>query len=331
MFDRVHACFVPYCTDYDAGDNFPPANCIEGRHRDLPAVFRDTFSNTRYWTAAQQTAIKTFFTGWDDAEEKHTLHRLMGNLITSSYRHLPVEEVQQNHTVGYYLDQLRTREPKASGKILYNVDIRKVRGAQSFRYGPEGLDLYQRDVYKASGDYFVELLVLAGMKTTWTTPHIDPGGDSTWSMLVEGSKVWLFGRPENAAAFITYFTKPIKWKQWSKEDRKFMADHRCIMIVQRAGDIIYVPHGWPHLVKHLTDTLAFNSSVLNGWLVADAIGRMDFDAWTQMEMEMFSAVRTFVDGGHDRVGMSASDVAKLKEVWDRKMGERQAKRRRLED
>ena len=124
--------------------------------------------------------------------------------------------MQQNHTVGYYLDQLRTREPKASGKILYNVDIRKVRGAQSFRYGPEGLDLYQRDVYKASGDYFVELLVLAGMKTTWTTPHIDPGGDSTWSMLVEGSRCGCSDARENAAAFITYFTKLIKWKQWSR-------------------------------------------------------------------------------------------------------------------
>ena len=275
----------------------PPPSWLEGRHRDLPAVFRDTFSNTE----AQQTAIKDFFTGWD-TEEKHHLHPLVGNLITSSVRSVPVVQPDiMNHTVAYYLGQLRSREEKSSGLIIYNVDIRKARRAQAFSYGPEGLNFYKFDAYKSTADFSVECLVLMGMKATWTTPHIDPGGDSTWSMLLEGRKVWVFARPEHTEAFIAYFTKPVKWKQWSKEDRRFLVDHRCLMIIQRPGDIVYVPHGWPHMVKHLTDTLAFNSSVLHGWLVADAIGQMDLDRCTQDEMDMFMAVRTFVEGGHERI------------------------------
>ena len=329
-FDRIAGCFAPHCTDYDGGDNFPAPQWLQRRHRDLPAVFRDTFSNFRYWTETQQTSIKDFFAGWD-TEEKHPLHPLVGHLISTSTRTPPVKQAAMfNHTMAYYIDHLHHRDKKSLGMIIYNVDIRKSRRAQSFRYGPEGCDFYQCDAYKASEPLGVELLVIAGMKNTWTAPHIDPGGDSTWSMGVEGSKLWVFGRPECSAAFISHFNKPVVWKQWTREDRKFLADHRCLMILQRPGDIVYVPHGWPHMVKHLTDTLAFNSSVLNGWNVAEAIEKMDFDRWTPGEMDMFMEVRKFVQQGYERIGMTGEDVRRLTEVWDQKAEERRAKRRRVD-
>jgi hypothetical protein len=333
VFDKINAGFDPVAIEYDSADNFPPANWLHRRHRDQPAVFRDTFSTSRYWSEAQQTAIKAYFTGWD-TDEKHPLRNAKGSVIVSSTRsHPSKQDILTDHYVEYYLDRLHRRvsESKSSGLIIYNVDVRKARGVQPFRYGPAGCDIYQCDAYKASDPHSVEAVVVAGMKNTWTRPHIDRGGDSTWSLLIEGIKHWVFARPESSSAFMSYFNRPVNWKQWSREDRQFFVRHRCLMAIQRPGDIVYVSHGWTHMVKHLTDTLSFNSSVLNGWDVADAIERMDHDAWLPAEFEMFDDVRKFIQEGHERIGMTRADVGQLNATWARKREERQAKKRKIDE
>jgi hypothetical protein len=331
--DLLSQCFAPSTTEYDCADLFPSPRWLQDRHRNSPAVFRDTFSNFRYWTEGQQEAIRGYFNGWD-TDEKHPLHSMKGSLISSSEstRTPPIKQKDLfQHSMAYYLDHLHRRHNKSLGMIIYGIDIRKSRKVQSFRYGPQGCDFYQCDAYKASAPLDVEIVVVAGMKNTWSSPHIDPGGDSTWTMELEGSKLWVLARPEVSTAFMNHFNRPVVWKQWTKEDRKFLIDNKCLMILQRPGDIIYVPHGWPHMVKHLSDTLAFNSSVLNGWDVTAGIGGMDFGTWDDQERDMFMDVKRFVQKGHERIGMTFGDVKRLNEVWEQKNEERRAKRHRIDE
>jgi hypothetical protein len=174
--------------------------------------------------------------------------------------------------------------------------------------------------------------MIAGMKNTWTPVHIDNGGDSTWSMAIEGFKVWIFGRPEDKVAFAKHFNRPFAWIQLRPPDRHFLTSHHCIMIHQRPGDIIYVPRGWPHMVKHLTDTLSINSSMLNGWDAADALSAMDFNRWTREEWSMFTAAYERAQVWTSKMMLTHADLTRLTEVWNSKRQEAETvreQRRRL--
>ena len=48
------------------------------------------------------------------------------------------------------------------------------------------------------------------MKNTYTRQHVDEGGDSTWSMLLEGQKMWILARPELRSDFEQRF--PCHWQ-----------------------------------------------------------------------------------------------------------------------
>ena len=165
VFDRVHACFVPYCTDYDAGDNFPPANCIEGRHRDLPAVFRDTFSNTRYWTAGAADG---------DQDLLHWLGRRGGEAHPPPAHGQPHHQLvppptrrggaNRNHTVGYYLDQLRTREPRRRARSSTTSTSARCAARSPSATGRRDSTSTSATSTRPAATTSWSLLVLAGMK-----------------------------------------------------------------------------------------------------------------------------------------------------------------------
>ena len=219
----------------------PPPHWLPYRHRTFPAVFRDTFSSFVYWTAEQQRDLRGCFEGWD-SDDSHPFRGLYGDVSPSATRLKPSAQRQntQSHTVQYYVDRLHARQNKAIGLIMYNVKIHTFLRTQSFRFGPAVCDFYQCDLYQSS-PADTELTMIVGMKNTWTPVHVDDGGDSTWSLAVEGSKVWIFGRPEDRADFTRHFDRSFTWIQLKPTDRQFLTSHHCIMIHQRPGDIIYVP------------------------------------------------------------------------------------------
>jgi hypothetical protein len=310
----------------------PPDNWLSNRHRTLPAVFRDTFSSHVFWSAEQQKALRDCFAGWD-GDDSHSFHLLYGDVVPSATRVKPAQQRGnlQSHTVKYYIDHLRSRKPSTLGLIIYNVKIHNYHATQPFRFGPAICDFYAMDLYQCS-PADTELTMIAGMKNTWTPVHVDDGGDSTWSMAIEGYKVWIFGRAEQREAFSTYFNRSFTWTQLQPADRQFLVSNHCIMIHQRPGDIVYVPCGWPHMVKHLTDTLSINSSLLNSWDAANALDAMDLNKWSREEWLMFT-------GAYERAVLKASslmlthlDLSRLTEVWDRKRAEAEEdrnQRRRL--
>ena len=80
------------------------------------------------------------------------------------------------------------------------------------------------------------------------------------------------------------------------------------------------------MVKHLTDTLSINSSMLNAWDAATTLNAMDFNKWTRDEWEMFTAAYNRAEARSSSLMLTHMDLVHLKEVWDRKRKEAQEER-----
>jgi hypothetical protein len=304
----------------------PPTDWLRMRHRDIPCIFRDTFTTTAFWTAQQQTAIISTFKDWN-SDENHPLLDRLGSILKADTRtsaNVLTPAYQQNHSLRYYSDQLQRRGTRTRGHIIYSIDVKEYYKVQSFRHGPSSLSFYCHDVHYHMDPAATELTLIAGMKNCWTPPHVDPGGDSTWQCLLEGRKMWIFARPEQTQLMMSYFPqdKGVQWCQWTTADRHFLTSNRLLMVIQSAGDIIYVPHGWPHMVKHLTDTFAINSTVLNGWSIARALGSLSFskDMMSDADRDMYAAIVQYVWTANNsaKVGLSSDELIEIIDVYAKK-------------
>ena len=304
---------------------FPPTNWLGQRHRDLPCVFRDTFSSTAYWTTEQESAIRDTFKDWD-SDEKHPLLNYRGSILEATTRTHPrvlTPEQQQNHTLAFYVNRLQQRAPNETrGSIISAIDINDYYKARSFKYGPSCLSFYQYDVHYALDPNSTELTIIAGMYNCWTPVHIDSGGDSTWQCLLEGQKMWIFGRPEQTRLMKDHFDRGVTWSKWSLEDKLFMKSNHLFMVIQSPGDIVYVPHGWPHMVKHLTNTIAINSTVLNSWNIAQALDGLDFarNKMTEADRGMYARVVSHVVIAQNAAALelTSNQVREITAVYEKK-------------
>ena len=305
--------------------NLPPPDWLFARHG-LPAIFRDTFGHTTWWTSQQQTAIKTAFDRWASSTYDHPFHACSGYVLPASTRAAPAVQRRdrQRHTLRYFVDQLH-RTDSTAGIILYGVDVSTHPLTATFRTGPAGLNLHQFDVLYHSGT--CNLTLITGMCKTWTRPHVDTAGDSVWQMLVEGEKMWILARPEKKDAMKVHFhdNRTMRWSQLETEDKDWLVDNRCLMVLQKAGDLLYIPKGWPHMCTHLTDTIALNSNLLHTWDFASAMDGMDFNRLSEEEVAMYQAAYTLSTAidSTTPVGLRWG-VREAEAAWERKTQERMA-------
>jgi len=193
--------------------------------------------------------------------------------------------------------------------------------ARSFRHGPPPLNFYQYDTFYHDSPDHTDLTVIAGMQNTWTRPHVDKAGDSVWQLMIEGEKRWMLGRPETKEAMKAMFHKhkTVSWTRWKEEERKFLQDYRCVMVVTKPGDIIYIPAGWVHMVKHITDTLSLNSNMLYGWSLGRCLRMLK--GWTEVERDQYERIVMKAQAEPDKVGLWGEDKDELMQVWERRKAE----------
>ena len=300
-----------------------PADWLSQRHG-VPAIFRDTFGTTAWWTSQQQHDIKAAIARWASPTIVHPFHSCSGYVIHASTRSTPAVQrgIRQRHTLDYFVQQLH-RTKSSAGIIMYSIDVATHPLTASFRTGPAGLDLHRYDVLHHSGTTALTLIV--GMHLTWTRPHVDTAGDSVWQMLVEGEKLWILARPEAKDAMKAQFhdDKTLRWSQLDTDDREWLSDHRCLMVLQKAGDLLYIPKGWPHMCTHLTDTIALNCNLLHSWDFASAMAGLDFNRLAPEEVEQYRTALAVAVSSTTPAGLGwAADEAQA--TWERKMKEREA-------
>ena len=261
---------------------------------------------------------------WASRTYDHPLHDCFGYILAASTR--ARARVQrgdrQRHKLGYFVKQLHESN-SAAGLIMYNIDVSTHPLTAAFRTGPAGLDLHRYDVLHHSGT--ASLTLIAGMCKTWTRPHVDTAGDSVWQQLVQGEKLWILARPEKKDEMKAYFhdERTVHWSHLATEDSDWLADNRCYMVLQRAGDLLYIPSGWPHMCSHLTDTIALNCNLLHSRDFTDAIDSLDFARLSDADFAMYEAAYQLAVSPTTPAALRC-DAAETQAVWERKQQQREA-------
>ena len=299
----------------------PPANWLK-RHADTPAIFRDTMASTVYWSDEQRNAIRAAFSGWRD--DDHPFHSLLGYTLPAATRIAQSRQdaagalhVRQNHTLRYWINHTRQRtDAQRDGIILYGVRISEQPSAAPFLHGPALLNPTQHDLYTHSAAG-TDLSILVGQQHTYTALHIDHGDESVWQLLLEGQKLWVVGRPERASEMYAALPseRTVAWKRDTDGVEAWVVDQRTMVIVQNAGDIVYLPRGWPHVVRHYSDTLAISCSMLHAWDFADALRDQHFTALSASEYALYQSAMEALRTTASLQSMLMASMTDVEQLW----------------
>eukprot|EP00944_MAST-04C_sp_MAST-4C-sp1_P013620 g13620.t1 len=116
--------------------------------------------------------------------------------------------------------------------------------------------------------------ILIGGPRSGTGIHIDPLGTSAWNAVLQGKKLWLFFPPDTPQElvsesesgtsgmlfFFDTFPKIVDYIN-HYNNKNFQTGEmrkrvKPYFVVQQAGEIVYVPCDWYHVVINLEDTVA---------------------------------------------------------------------------
>ncbi|VDM54815.1 unnamed protein product [Angiostrongylus costaricensis] len=106
------------------------------------------------------------------------------------------------------------------------------------------------------GDY---RFVYFGLKNTWTRFHSDVMSSHSWSANICGRKLWYLVPAGNENVFI-------KDGDLVKDIRPYKdlwPEANLAVLVQKPGEIVFVPANWYHQVHNLEDTISINHNSIN--------------------------------------------------------------------
>lgn len=110
------------------------------------------------------------------------------------------------------------------------------------------------------------LQMLIGRRGSYTSAHQDWFGMDAYLHLLQGEKVWWLAPPQSQAAFHELFKGGnVNVSSITKEMTSKLVAMGACAIIQKAGDVVFMPGGWVHCVKNLADTVAFGASYLRAW------------------------------------------------------------------
>ena len=96
--------------------------------------------------------------------------------------------------------------------------------------------------------------ILIGSPRSGTGLHIDPLGTHAWVTLIEGAKRWVlfpYGTDKSTIGMQEPQIPSAIWFSSGWYEKAIASVPGAIEILQRPGETVYVPAGWPHLVLNL--------------------------------------------------------------------------------
>ncbi|CAG8785458.1 24291_t:CDS:2 [Gigaspora margarita] len=110
--------------------------------------------------------------------------------------------------------------------------------------------------------------IIIGPARSGSTFHKDPNSTSAWNAVISGSKKWIMYPPDIlppgvfTSADESEVTSPVSLMEWHfnyyKETNK--SKIRPLEGICRAGEVIFVPNGWWHMVINLEDSIAITQN-----------------------------------------------------------------------
>ncbi|XP_071710290.1 arginine-specific demethylase JMJ22 [Rutidosis leptorrhynchoides] len=176
----------------------------------------------------------------------------------------PVEMKLDDYYV--YADQAQEERP------LYLFDPKFVNKVPKLGQDYEVPVYFKEDLFSVLGDERPDYRwVIIGPAGSGSSFHIDPNSTSAWNAVVKGSKKWVLFPPDvvppgvhpsSDGAEVACPVSITEWfmnfyestKTWKKKPVE------CIC---RAGEVIFVPNGWWHLVINLEDSIAITQNFVS--------------------------------------------------------------------
>ncbi|XP_072991129.1 arginine-specific demethylase JMJ22 [Typha latifolia] len=156
--------------------------------------------------------------------------------------------------------------------------------------------------------------IIIGPAGSGSSFHVDPNSTSAWNAVIKGSKKWVMFPPEVVPPGVhpspdgAEVACPVSIMEW------FMnfygacrtSKTRPIECVCMAGEVVFVPNGWWHLVINLEDSIAITqnyvsrSNLLN---VLDFLGRpnaSELVSGTEDRVNLYEKFRSAIDAAFPR-------------------------------
>lgn len=156
--------------------------------------------------------------------------------------------------------------------VLYDIGLQELSGApHNYTFKPTFLPDTFTNYFDIYSDKSHNTAYVAEPNTC-TPAHVDSGMTSGFMFLLEGKKLWWFCPPDKKARkyFRNHFIPKgdANTPEYTATNAlihkipKGAAKHKIQCILQRAGDLMFVPPGWMHAVRNLTYTIGVGDSFL---------------------------------------------------------------------
>jgi len=112
--------------------------------------------------------------------------------------------------------------------------------------------------------------VLIGVPGTGGRVHTDHAGTSAWNAVVVGRKRWVFFHPDTPGHLLEDLEEghPDERSDFWYQHKYHAVVERVVQstgvqpreVLQRAGEVVYIPNGWWHIVRNETFTIALTEN-----------------------------------------------------------------------
>eukprot|EP00850_Spirogloea_muscicola_P009343 SM000052S17735 [mRNA] locus=s52:437861:440425:+ [translate_table: standard] len=210
-----------------------------------------------------------------------------------------------------YMDKVEEERP------LYLFDPNFVAKAPALADDYSVPKYFQEDLFSILGDSRPDhRWLIIGPTRSGSSFHIDPNSTSAWNAVVRGAKKWILYPPEtippgvHPSADGADVAAPYSIMEWFmnhyEEARQAAAPPlECIC---KAGEVIFVPHGWWHLVVNLEDSIAITQNFVSR---RNILSVRDFLKHPNAYI--------LVSGTNERVSLHDRFVSRFEELYPREL------------
>ncbi|EAY81379.1 hypothetical protein OsI_36550 [Oryza sativa Indica Group] len=113
--------------------------------------------------------------------------------------------------------------------------------------------------------------VIIGPAGSGSSFHVDPNSTSAWNAVIKGAKKWVMFPPEvvppgvHPSADGAEVTSPVSIMEWFMNFYGACKtwEKRPVECICRAGEVVFVPNGWWHLVINLEESIAITQNYVS--------------------------------------------------------------------
>ncbi|RAL51760.1 hypothetical protein DM860_010478 [Cuscuta australis] len=169
-------------------------------------------------------------------------------------------------------DYFRYSDQAKEERLLYLFDPKFAEKVPQLGLDYDVPEYFNEDLFSVLGkerpDYRWIIIGPAGSGSSF---HIDPNSTSAWNAVIKGSKKWVLFPPDVVPPGVhpspdgAEVASPVSIMEWFMN---FYAETRNwkkkpIECVCNAGEVIFVPNGWWHLVINLEDSIAITQNFVS--------------------------------------------------------------------